>query len=311
MRLIFFFVLLLVVACQDEAPSLPSFRLDLDGTELPAFFDFSEERIPLISAHRGGRFLRGYPENAMETMRWVGPQAPGLIECDVNMSSDSVLFLLHDDELDRTTTGTGPVSEKKWEEIKNLFLEDDLRRKTRFRPPTFEQVLDWAKEGYLLAVDVKRDIPFEKVVEIIQKKEAQNAATVITYTREDALLVHRLDSRLMISVTIESLKDLQEYLEAGLPADRLMAFTGLGHPDPNLYQALHAYGIPVTLATFRTVDRLEDPKERVAGYREIYESGVDIIATDRPLDAARALHAFWAAQEHAKEQFYVTVGARE
>ncbi len=301
-----FLSILLISGCQKAGG--PDFRLDLGATDLPTFLDFTSERLPLVSAHRGGRGLAGFPENALETFQQVAPQTPGLIECDVNMTKDSILILLHDDDLDRTTTGKGPVLQKTWQDLQTLRLVDDFGKRTRFQIPLFEAILDWSSGACLLAVDVKQEVPFERVVQVIQRKNAQSFATVIAYTLEDAQLINRLDPYLMISVTIESIKDLQTYLEAGLPANRLMAFTGLGDPNPNLYEALHAYGIPVTLATFSTVD--DQPKhQRKKSYADLLKTGVDIIATDRPLEVGALVLERWENQDFEKKQFYKAIQA--
>ncbi|MEQ8748429.1 MAG: glycerophosphodiester phosphodiesterase family protein, partial [Amphiplicatus sp.] len=91
-----------------EAPTGPASGWSLDpGGDLNAFFDCLEtEGISLVSAHRGGP-APGFPENAVETFARTISLAPALIEIDVAQSADGVLFLMHADRLERTTTGGG------------------------------------------------------------------------------------------------------------------------------------------------------------------------------------------------------------
>ncbi|MEM9422235.1 MAG: glycerophosphodiester phosphodiesterase family protein, partial [Pseudomonadota bacterium] len=99
---------------------------------LPAFFDCMDESgHTLISAHRGGP-ERGYPENSMAAFKRTTSHTHALLEVDVSTSADGVLFLHHDDTLDRTTTGSGLASETKWEKLKTLSLKDPDHRVTAY-----------------------------------------------------------------------------------------------------------------------------------------------------------------------------------
>jgi glycerophosphoryl diester phosphodiesterase len=62
---------------------------------------------PQIFAHRLGGTLA--PENTLTGLRRACKIGVRAVECDVKLSADGVLFLLHDDTLERTTTGQGPA----------------------------------------------------------------------------------------------------------------------------------------------------------------------------------------------------------
>ena len=108
------------------------------------FYTWTSDRIPLVSAHRGGPYP-GFPENAIETFENVLKYRPAIIELDVAMTQDSVLVLMHDDDLDRTTNGTGKVNEVTYDYIQTLFLEDNEGKLTEFKVPTLEEALIWSK----------------------------------------------------------------------------------------------------------------------------------------------------------------------
>jgi glycerophosphoryl diester phosphodiesterase len=64
--------------------------------------------VPIIYAHRGGAALR--PENTIEAFdHGLACGADGL-EFDVHLSRDDEVVIHHDDTLERTTSGTGPVA---------------------------------------------------------------------------------------------------------------------------------------------------------------------------------------------------------
>src|SRR5690606_27567874 len=122
------------------------------------FYTWSSDRIPMVSAHRGGPYP-GFPENAIETFANILKFTPSIIELDVAMTRDSVLVLMHDDELDRTTNGTGKVEEVTFEYIQGLLLEDNHGNLTEFKVPTLKEALVWSKGKALLTVDIKQSVP--------------------------------------------------------------------------------------------------------------------------------------------------------
>ncbi|MDX2027517.1 MAG: glycerophosphodiester phosphodiesterase [Alphaproteobacteria bacterium] len=73
---------------------------------------------PPVIAHRGASALA--PENTMAAFRLAREQGAVWIETDVKLTRDGVPILMHDDTLDRTTDGKGPVAAQDWADIKKL-----------------------------------------------------------------------------------------------------------------------------------------------------------------------------------------------
>lgn len=244
--------------------------------------------MPMISAHRGGRDIPGYPENSLEVFAYTLQQTPAMLECDVNVSADGVLLLMHDNSLDRTTTGTGRVQDQNWSEMKDLFLIDDRGQVTDFQIPTFAEALDYAQGKAILSVDVKRGVDFAQVIRMIEEKGMTDYVVVITYNVEDAELVHRLNPDLMISVSIRNLEEWERMRNSTVPTDRMVAFTGTRLSPKALFDTLHHYQIPAILGTLGNLD------QRVAArgdslYLDYLNLGADILATDRPVEAGAIL----------------------
>lgn len=246
-----------------------------------------QKNIPRISAHRGGRFIVGYPENALETFQYIAKQVPLIIECDVNMSSDSILFLMHDQTLSRTSTGNGKVLETPWPVIRNLYLIDDYGIVTRYRPPALSTVLDWASYEFQLTLDIKRGVPISKVVEMVRETGALEYASVITYNYEDALEAYSTDPRILLSVNIRNTVELQRYLDGPFNNANLMAFTGITARTAAFYKKIKQAGIQVIVGTMGNLDKRAEKKgSRI--YQDLHRSGADILATDRPVAAYKA-----------------------
>ena len=241
----------------------------------------------MVSAHRGGPYP-GFPENAIETFQNVIKHTPSIIEFDVALSKDSVLVLMHDNTLDRTTTGSGKVIDLTFEEIRKLKLVDNEGNETGFQVPTLEEALAWGKGKALFTVDVKREVPFEMVVDAIKKHKAEPYAAVITYSVDAAKKIHRLHPDLMLSVTIRNEEELKRFEGSGIPVDQWIAFTGTSERSPEFNAQLHGLGVFTILGVLGNLD-----KSAVARGDELYvdfvNKGADILATDRPIEAAEAI----------------------
>jgi glycerophosphoryl diester phosphodiesterase len=108
------------------------------------------ERRPLSVAHRGHSIA--YPENTLEAYRKAIELGVEMIECDVNVTRDGTLVMMHDPTLDRTTSGSGRVSGAPWEEIQALDAGGKFKPEfTGVHVPSTEETLLLFKEADTLS----------------------------------------------------------------------------------------------------------------------------------------------------------------
>lgn len=98
-------------------------------------------KLPKIIGHRGAC---GYaPENTLESIRTAADLGAKWVELDVKLTKDDVAIIFHDDELDRTTNGSGLVMDKTYEEIRHLeagsWFADSF---AGIKIPTLEETLE-------------------------------------------------------------------------------------------------------------------------------------------------------------------------
>lgn len=265
----------------------------LAPSNLPAFFDCVRERSQtVLAAHRGGP-EPGFAENAIPTFENTLRQAPAMLEIDVRETRDGVLVLMHDEELDRTTTGEGLLSEASLADVQALSLQDNDGQTLDARVPTLREALDWAEGRAVLELDVKRGVSFEDVVAEVRAAGAEDRVIFITYSVPAAIRVHRLAPAMMISTSIESEGDIAELERARVALSRILAWTGIEEPNSALNVALAEHGIE---AMFGTLGGRESWDNRFAAsgddqYAEFAETGLQLISTDRAAAAARDLDA--------------------
>lgn len=272
-----------------------------DLEETRDFYTWSADRIPMVSAHRGGPYP-GFPENAIETFANVLKYTPAIIETDVAMTKDGVLVLMHDDDLDRTTTGRGKVEEVTYEYIQSLYLIDETGKQTAFKVPTLEDALLWSKGKALLTLDIKRSVPFEKIIEVVRQTKSEPHAALISYTFPAAKKLHYMAPELMLSVTIRNQNEIDRFEETGIPWSNVIAFTGVSERSQEFNQALHERGVFTILGVIGNLDR-SAARRGDQIYASFVQKGADILATDRPIEAAAAIKTL-APSNSSKSNYF-------
>ncbi|MBD0425595.1 glycerophosphodiester phosphodiesterase family protein [Aquisalinus flavus] len=278
---------LLITGCAEtDAPARSDFSGStlVPGTGLNGFFDCLEgEGVTLVAAHRGGTV-----ENSIAGMEMILAEVPALMEVDVNVSADGVLFLMHDDTLERTTTGTGAIADRNWHYISTLTVEgpDGTRYDS---PPTLASALAWAEGKTILELDIKRAVDYDDVVAAVKQAGATDRIIYIAYTSAQAEKLHRLHPHAMISATLDDPGDLDLI---DVPADRLLGWTGYTEPDTKVFDELNAADVEVIFGTLGGRDSIDNRLAATGAYdyyADLARAGVDIIATDQPIAAYNAM----------------------
>src|SRR4051812_7360492 len=91
----------------------------------------------LIAAHRGD--WRNAPENSIAAIKYAVAIGVDIVEIDVKKTADGQLVIMHDDKIDRTTTGKGRVSDYTLDSLKKFYLKNGLGIPTHHRIPTLEE----------------------------------------------------------------------------------------------------------------------------------------------------------------------------
>ncbi|XP_068605924.1 glycerophosphodiester phosphodiesterase 1-like [Brachionichthys hirsutus] len=97
----------------------------------------------LVVAHRGGR--HDAPENTLAAIREASRNGAAGVQLDLSFTADGVAVLMHDETLDRTTNGTGPVSKVQFVQLRRLDAAAHHRLKDRFggeRIPTLQEAVE-------------------------------------------------------------------------------------------------------------------------------------------------------------------------
>lgn len=119
-----------------------------------------------VVAHRGD--WRHAPENSVAAIEHSIDVGVDVVELDLQLTCDSVLIVMHDAALDRTTTGKGKVADWTLDSIRTLRLKNGCGIRTKHSVPTLEEALLAAKGRVLVNLD-KADRYFDLVVPVLER----------------------------------------------------------------------------------------------------------------------------------------------
>jgi glycerophosphoryl diester phosphodiesterase len=130
----------------------------------------------LVCAHRS--FHTEAPENSLLSIKKAIKIGVDLVELDVRTTKDSILILMHDKTIDRTTTGKGKISDYTYLELQefNLKIGDSV---TEQKIPLVEDALQLLKNSECIAnLDLKA-VSYQQLYNLLASMDMQH--NVISY----------------------------------------------------------------------------------------------------------------------------------
>ncbi len=136
---------------------------------------FTKDNTMSVAGHRGDCY--NFYENTMSAFKGAVEAGAEMIETDVRLSKDLVPVLIHDDTVDRTTNGSGRVSDMAFEQLRKLNAADTNKPE---QIPTFEELLCFVSNTNItLNIEIKEYYSeenearcvdcIEKVIEMVEK----------------------------------------------------------------------------------------------------------------------------------------------
>lgn len=264
----------------DAATARNPFEYDYSTAEkVASFFRYDPTRWDVIvCGHRGGVYT-GFPENCLASLDRLRRYLPIFFEVDPRMTRDGIPVLMHDDTLDRTTTGKGALANHSLYEIEKLSLVDGQGNITSFCVPTVEEAIRWSSNRIVLNFD-RKDVPDGVLCSLVERLNAHNCIfTVHNVPRAQNILSLLPDAQ--FSAFMGKMEKFEAFRDAGLLPHVVIAYMESDRIfDAALADSIHAYGIRCMVSTAPYVGAGVRANEY---YQKVLDSHPDIIETDYPL----------------------------
>ncbi|MCM4167404.1 glycerophosphodiester phosphodiesterase [Arenibacter sp. H213] len=260
-----------------------------NAKDLRDFFNYTGNDIPIISGHRGQKTI-GYAENSIEALEDVLKHTPAFFEIDPRLTKDSVIVLMHDATLERTTNGTGKVSDYTLQELKKLRLKDAHGNILDHQIPTLQEAIQWSKGKTILNLD-KKDVPISLMAEVLEELDKETTVMVTVHNAEQAMFYHEKNKDRMFSAFVKTEADFEKFDNSGVPWSQMIAYIGpkIKGEDNKIYNLLNSKGVMCMISAASSYDKLEVMSERHKAYVDIIKDGASIIESDYPIEFYKAI----------------------
>lgn len=211
--------------------------------------------MALVIGHRGARALA--PENTLGGIRVAAQCRADAVEVDVRLTKDGTLILMHDETVDRTTSGKGKVEDLSLEQITALDTGGQ-------RVPTLEEALVIVQKlGISIIVEMK-----EEGIEALVAEALSGCSAIVTSFYHSSLREIKEISNLKTGIIISSLPVRPIELALWAKADAIFP----KRTNPRLFKDAHRHGLAVYPWTLNTIAE--------AGW--LLRLGADGLVTDDP-----------------------------
>ena len=256
----------------------------------------------LVVSHRGD--WRNAPENSLQAFKNCIDMGVDMVELDLKKTKDGELVVMHDNTLDRTTTGKGKVEAFTLAELKTFYLKNGAGCNTRHRIPTFREAMQLCKGKILVNVDKGYEY-FGDVQRVLEETGTSNQCVIkerLPYDTVKAQHGDILDKVIFMPKADLCRQDAESIIDSYLRNVKPLAFevrfSKVDGTVLRLIQKLHDNDIQVFVnALWPTQndghddDRAVELKQPDESWGWLVKQGFKLIQTDRPallLDYLRA-----------------------
>ena len=167
-----------------------------------------------IIGHRG--FPSIAPENTLISFQRAIDAGVDMVECDVTLSKDGEVVVIHDDTLDRTTNGRGKIQKKSLAELRSLdagtWFSPEFRGE---KIPLLSELLDLVRGKCIINIEIKE--------EAVHKKDTADGIEAKVVSLVEA---HRMEKSVIVSsfypLAIERVKRIAPSIRTALLLWRTM-----------------------------------------------------------------------------------------
>lgn len=224
------------------------------------------------------------PENTIQAVKMAHLMGMRGAECDLCITSDGKLVLMHDFTVDRTTDGTGNVSDMTLAQVQELSVDTGLKQFTNVKVPTLEEYLLACKEyGLTPVIEVKNNGHttgmVDALIPILKKFNVLESCLLISFGKDTLNYIRSLSDNVHLSYLLAADAPITQadINYAVMLGNASLNINGTNSITAEMITNCHNAGVNVLAWTIN--DR------NLADY--LISIGVDMITTDTLIDPHR------------------------
>ncbi len=161
----------------------------------------------LVCAHRS--FHNNAPENSLLSIKKAIEAKIDIIEIDIRTTKDSILVLMHDSEIDRTTNGKGKIKDYTYQELQkfNLKSNDSI---TNEKIPLLLDALKLSKGKVIPNLDLK-SVNYRQLHKLLKSVGMEHEVISYIGKEEKVKEMFAIDSLYAILPLVKTLEEIEYY----------------------------------------------------------------------------------------------------
>ncbi len=229
-------------------------------------------------AHRGAS--KYAPEKTIAAFEMARIQgAPG-VELDVKLTKDRIPVVMHDQTLDRTTTGSGPIQNYSLQELSPLSAQNGMEKFRGVKIPTLDEVIDHFSKSMYLNIELTNyaslfdGLAFE-VIKCLDRHAITDGVILSSFAVSNLVIVKAIRPKIPTGYLFTQPRAVHSLVASGLNS-------AAEHPyhefvTEEIVRQTHENARRIHVWTVNEPDRM----------RQLAYWGVDSIFTDDPIAANR------------------------
>ena len=253
---------------------------------------YEEGKVSVVS-HRGD--WRNTPENSIRAIQNCIDLGVNMVEIDIKKTKDNELILLHDNTLERTTTGKGRPQDYTLAEIKQMRLKNGAGVATSHQIPTLEEAMLTAKGKIWVNIDKGYDY-FDLVEKVLEKTGTTQQVLIkagLPYQKvaeeNKAILENLLFMPIISTDNPDAMAMVEDYINNMQPKAFEVCFTQINQTLYDVLDRIQKSGSKVWINTLwpslcggLNDDRAVEENQQEATWGKVIEMRASFIQTDRP-----------------------------
>ncbi len=198
-------IILFVAACKNKGEDKSS-SPDVKSQVIAKIANKAKNHI-LVCAHRS--YHKNAPENSLQSITNAIDANIDFVEIDVRTTKDKLLVLMHDDTINRVTTGKGLVKDYTYAELQafDLKIGDSV---TNQKIPLLEDALKLAKGKVIPNLDLKA-VDYKQLYNMLVKHNMQHEVISFIGKKQKVMEMLEIDSLYAVLPISKTMDDMEFY----------------------------------------------------------------------------------------------------
>ncbi len=207
-----------------------------------------------IIAHRGASSIA--PENTLAAFTKAIEIMADYIEMDIRMSKDDSIMVIHDEKVNRTSSGSGDVNDMTYKELKKLSVGYTSKFGSKFhneKIPTLFEVLYLTKDKIKVCIDMKT-VSENTVINLIEKMKMTDQVVLLSYNSDKLIRVKSLNDKIEVVLLKNTMTNADIFLACEIGASVI----GCSYFSPAFYiDAAHKKDIDIWMGIVNDPAKME------------------------------------------------------